>query len=302
MSRNRTPDASGPSGDSHTAASASASAPGSAATSSTGQRTSCSVTCASSSPRRSGACGSACSSTACTSEPNVAPTGSAAIGEGTSTPANAKPGSVSPSTGTAASGSSSRGTDSGSLPTPPVGAPTSKPSASRGVLSAVYEVRRQSWSMRRVNAPIASAGARGGSRTGVNAAGTASSRVSAPAVCQRASHCPTSFSGRSGALSGTTGSSARRPSSIRCSGEAGVLRSAPAHHSTTWLCARVSATYSSRSDSPQSSARCRATASDQNGPPGPPTSRHRSRPGGASWKRAIGGSFVPVNRSHSVGR
>ena len=70
----------GPSGLVHTATRASAS---SSASRSTGHHTRCSAMWASSSARKSGAAGSACSSTAWTSEPNVAPTGRSAIGEGT---------------------------------------------------------------------------------------------------------------------------------------------------------------------------------------------------------------------------
>ena len=111
----------------------------------------------SSSVRRSGASGSACSRTACTSDPNVAPTGRSAIGDATA------------SVGTAAAAaapvtsSSSLATTSGSLATPPTGGATTSTA-----LSEEYDARRQVRSTDRVNGRADSGGtsARSGSAPG----------------------------------------------------------------------------------------------------------------------------------------
>ncbi len=137
--------------------------------SSTGQRTSCSSMWSSSSVRRSGASGSACSRTACTSDPNVAPTGRSAIGDTTA------------SLGTAAAAAA---------PARPPRRPWPRPRArwprrprvratASTALSEEYDARRQVRSTDRVNGRADSGGtsARSGSAPGSGwTAGSATDR------------------------------------------------------------------------------------------------------------------------------
>ena len=95
----------------------------------------------SSSARRSAAAGSACSSTACTSEPNVAPTGSPAIGEGRSSPSAAGLGDRA-GVDRRRAASSSLPTTSGSLATPAATPVTARPCSARSTTCAARPRRR----------------------------------------------------------------------------------------------------------------------------------------------------------------
>ena len=160
--------------------------------------------------------------------PNDGPPGSASHSETTAESGTAC------ATSSTASVSSSFAATSGSLP-------SAGPCAAE--VSAVYDVRRQRVSSGRPNTARRKVDAEpaGGAYGTTDRAATTStdSPPSLPAASARKA-CSASSSDGTGTLAGGTpdGSSC---SSSRCSGAVGVLK-LPAHQSTSWPCARVSAT------------------------------------------------------------
>ena len=238
------------------------------------------------SARRSGAPGSACSRTACTSEPKVAPTGSPAIGDDRRwRPASAGAG------GSSATSSSSFG---GHLRLA-----AERRRTPRHLDVAEGGVRRAAPGRCRPHGR--SGGRRGpptsGRRGSVARVGPADSSGTGPPRSRQAPKRPTTSSSvGTGGVAGTVGSPAARISS-RCSGEATAFL-VGAHQHTTWDWARVIATYSRRSHSPASSSVQRRTWSPQSAPP-PPTSRQR-RPFGVVEQRTLRLRDVPVGEGRQV--
>src|SRR4051812_5159155 len=209
--------------------------------------------------------------------PTRTPPGIAASSEGEARAGSPSASPAGTATGTGSAGSSDTTSASGSLPTTASWAPA---------VRSLYDVRRQRRSRSRENEAASRSSNRssgGDHDTGIPSAerSTEMHPGSAPSAIAPKRSIAASSVGENAPASAIAPSSPRKNTS-RPRGEK-RQSFVPAHHTTAWWRARVSATYISSRSSPRCSVIERARCARYDGPSSP-TSTLRSSPESGSWK------------------